>query len=84
MSSLRDLRGQKVTEASLIHPWNDLKVEFEGQFYLETFAYSTIDEAWELRRADGYRFGCSYPDGIYERNDERDSRLLRGVKADKD
>jgi hypothetical protein len=75
------LRGAVITSAKPIGPWNDLRIEFRDGYLLESFTYSTMDDAWELRSADGRRFGCTFPGGLYEKLEDADKGSFRIVDS---
>ncbi|GBC59959.1 hypothetical protein DENIS_0917 [Desulfonema ishimotonii] len=71
LDTIQIIVGKKIKKVD-VNSFGDLSIEFEGPYHLKTFSYSTQDDIWELRRADGYRFGISSELKQYEKFEQPD------------
>jgi len=54
---LAELKGTTLTEIKYESVSQDLKLNFSNGMRLKVFTYSTMDKQWELRGANGYKYG---------------------------
>lgn len=56
-AALSKLKDGAVTDIEYEHVSHDLKVRFSNGLRLHVFTQSVMDKQWELRGANGYRYG---------------------------
>lgn len=72
LPKLRTIIGMVVSDVWLQGIPGDVALKFEKGFIIESFARTTADEQWELRRPDGYRLGLRENLELYEMMQEPD------------
>lgn len=72
LAEIRSLEGALLRSCERDSLGRDLVLRFDKKMELKVFAHSTLDEAWEWRKADGYRVGLGPGLRLFEKVEARD------------